>query len=145
MYYPNWWFVWFSSLQAITRMVLLLGRYSFLPNSYQSVNPSIILRLDAKWSKYWTGCKVTHIKGKVAARWLFSESSFVMPTVKILLQLRHNFYGSGRSRSRNYGVAPQLFSWGWVDPVPDPLLLRKSGSAGNPTRTSGSGAKNSDH
>jgi hypothetical protein len=32
-----------------------------------------------------------------------------------------------------------------VDPVPDPLLLRKSGSAGNRTRASGSVAKNSDH
>jgi hypothetical protein len=32
-----------------------------------------------------------------------------------------------------------------VDPVPDPLLLRKSGSAGNRTRTSGSVARNSDH
>jgi hypothetical protein len=31
-----------------------------------------------------------------------------------------------------------------VDPVPDPLLLRKSGSAWNRTRTSGSVAKNSD-
>jgi hypothetical protein len=31
------------------------------------------------------------------------------------------------------------------NPVPDPLLLRKSGSAGNQTRTSGSIAKNSDH
>jgi hypothetical protein len=31
-----------------------------------------------------------------------------------------------------------------VDPVPDPLLLRKSGSAGNRTRTSGSVARNSD-
>jgi hypothetical protein len=30
-----------------------------------------------------------------------------------------------------------------VDPVPDPLLLRKCGSAGNRTRTSGSGARNS--
>jgi hypothetical protein len=27
-----------------------------------------------------------------------------------------------------------LSSWGWVDPVPDPLLLRKSGSRGNRTR-----------
>jgi len=27
-----------------------------------------------------------------------------------------------------------LTSRGWVDPVPDPLLLRKSGSAGNRTR-----------
>jgi hypothetical protein len=32
-----------------------------------------------------------------------------------------------------------------VDPVPDPLLLRKSGSAGNRTWTSGSVARNSDH
>jgi hypothetical protein len=32
-----------------------------------------------------------------------------------------------------------------VDPVPDPLLLRKSRSAGNRTRTSGSVARNSDH
>jgi hypothetical protein len=32
-----------------------------------------------------------------------------------------------------------------VDPVPDPLLFRKSGSAGNRTRTSGSVTKNSDH
>jgi hypothetical protein len=33
----------------------------------------------------------------------------------------------------------------WVDPVPDTLLLRKSGSAGNRTRTSGLAARNSDH
>jgi hypothetical protein len=32
-----------------------------------------------------------------------------------------------------------------VDPVPDPLLLRKSGIAGNRTRTSGSVTRNSDH
>jgi hypothetical protein len=49
-----------------------------------------------------------------------------------------------------YQVAPQLYSRGWVDPVPDPLLFsffspRKSGSAGNRTRASGSIAKNSDH
>ena len=31
-------------------------------------------------------------------------------------------------------VAPQLTSRGWVDPFPEPLLLRKSGSAGNRTR-----------
>jgi hypothetical protein len=42
-------------------------------------------------------------------------------------------------------VAPQLYLRGWVDPVPDPLLLTKSGSARNRTRTSGSVAKNSDH
>jgi hypothetical protein len=31
-------------------------------------------------------------------------------------------------------VAPHLSSQGWVDPVPDPLLLRKSGSARNGTQ-----------
>jgi hypothetical protein len=31
-------------------------------------------------------------------------------------------------------VAPQLSSRGWVDPVTDPLLPRKSGTAGNRTR-----------
>ena len=39
-----------------------------------------------------------------------------------------------RSRYFFIQVAPQLTSWGWVNPVPDPLLLRKSGSAGNRTR-----------
>jgi hypothetical protein len=41
-------------------------------------------------------------------------------------------------------AAPQLHSRGWVDPIPD-LLLRKSGSAGNRTWTSGSVARISDH
>jgi hypothetical protein len=49
-----------------------------------------------------------------------------------------------RSRYFFFEVALQLYSRGRVDPVPDPLLLRKSGSAGNRTRTSGSVASNSD-
>jgi hypothetical protein len=32
-----------------------------------------------------------------------------------------------------------------VDPIPDPLLLRKADSAGDRTRTSGSVGRNSDH
>jgi hypothetical protein len=39
-----------------------------------------------------------------------------------------------RSRYFSFQVAPRLSSRGWVDPVPDSLLLRKSGSAGNRTR-----------
>jgi hypothetical protein len=35
-----------------------------------------------------------------------------------------------------FQVAPQLYSQGWVNPIPDLLLLRKSGSAGNRTRAS---------
>jgi hypothetical protein len=39
-----------------------------------------------------------------------------------------------RSRYFFFQVAPQLYPRGWVDPIPDPLLLRKSGSSGNRTR-----------
>jgi hypothetical protein len=50
-----------------------------------------------------------------------------------------------RSRYFFFLVSPQLYSWGWVDPVPEPLLIIKSGSTGNRTRTTGSVARNSDH
>jgi hypothetical protein len=43
-----------------------------------------------------------------------------------------------RSRYSFFQVAPQLYSRGWVDPVRDPQILKKSGSSGNRTRTSGS-------
>jgi hypothetical protein len=52
------------------------------------------------------------------------------------------------SRPEPLLLAPQLYSRGWVDPVPDPLLLRKSGSAGNGNRDlwiSESVVRNSDH
>jgi hypothetical protein len=39
-----------------------------------------------------------------------------------------------RSRYFFFQIAPQLYSRGWVDPVPDPLLLRKYDSVGNRTR-----------
>jgi hypothetical protein len=48
-----------------------------------------------------------------------------------------------RSRYFSFQVAPLLYSRGWVDPVPG-LVLRKSGSARNRTRASGSVARNSD-
>jgi hypothetical protein len=50
-----------------------------------------------------------------------------------------------RSRYFFFQIAPQLYSRGRVDPVPDPLLIRKSGSAGNRTRTFGSVARNCNH
>jgi hypothetical protein len=48
-----------------------------------------------------------------------------------------------RSRYFFFKVASQVYSRVWVDPVPDPLL-RKSHSARNRTRTSGSIARNSE-
>jgi hypothetical protein len=50
-----------------------------------------------------------------------------------------------RNRYFFFQVDPHLYSRGWVDPVPDSLLLRKSGRAGNWTRTPGSVAKDSNH
>jgi hypothetical protein len=50
-----------------------------------------------------------------------------------------------RSRYFFFQVAPQLYLRGWVDPVPDPKFLRKSGSAGNQIRNVWSVARNSDH
>jgi hypothetical protein len=45
-----------------------------------------------------------------------------------------NFDFLDRSRYYFFLVAPQLSLRGWVDHVPDPLLLTKSGTAGNRTR-----------
>jgi hypothetical protein len=39
-----------------------------------------------------------------------------------------------RSRYFFFQVAPHLSAWGWVDYIPDPMLLRKSCGAGNRTR-----------
>jgi hypothetical protein len=50
-----------------------------------------------------------------------------------------------RSRYFFFQVAPQLYSRGWLDRIPDPLLLRECASAGNRTRTTGSVARNSDY
>jgi hypothetical protein len=49
-----------------------------------------------------------------------------------------------RIRYYCFQVAPQLYSRGWVDPVPEPLLPRKCGKAGNRTRAYWSVVKNTD-
>jgi hypothetical protein len=40
----------------------------------------------------------------------------------------HIFGFLGQSRYYFFQVGPQLYSRGWVEPIPDPLHLRKSGS-----------------
>jgi hypothetical protein len=57
--------------------------------------------------------------------WWFAWSAQRIPTAVNLFSRPKHFF---------IQVAPQLSSWGWVDTVPDSLLLRKSGRAGNRTR-----------
>jgi hypothetical protein len=75
-------------------------------------------------------CQLLWIKGATWSAWRIPTAVFSISRQEPLLF---------------YQVAPQLYSRGRVDPVPYPLLLRKSGSAGNRTRASESVAKNSDH
>jgi hypothetical protein len=105
-------------------------------------------------------CDVTKLK---KAPWPESASELYRPSVRRLsAKLVPTFADRGcrvvsvtdpygrilaflhRGRYFFFQVAPQVYSRGRVDPVPDPLLLRKCGSAGNRTRTSGSVARNSD-
>jgi hypothetical protein len=65
--------------------------------------------------------------GEVSVNFLWIEgatwSAWRIPYCRIL-----GFLDRSRYRYVYFQVAPQLYSWGWVDPVPDPLLLRKFGS-----------------
>jgi hypothetical protein len=58
----------------------------------------------------------------------FYVASVTEPYGRILIFL-------DRSRYFFFQVTPQFYSRVWMDPVPDPLLLRKSCSAGNRTQT----------
>jgi hypothetical protein len=57
------------------------------------------------------------------------------------------YLGNGLVASGYYffQVAPQFYSRVLAEPVPDPRILRKSGSVGNLAQTSGSVARKSDH
>jgi hypothetical protein len=72
-------------------------------------------------------CQLFRIEGATWSAW--------HPYGRILDFLDQNRYSF-------FQVVPQLYPWGWVDPVPDQLLVRKSGSGGNRTRTSESIARN---
>jgi hypothetical protein len=88
------------------------------PNSVAVVRERICRSSDRRLlAKY---CQLLRIEG-------VAGSAQRIPTVVNLdfLDLSRYFF---------FQVAPELSSRGWVDPVPDPLLLRKSGSAVNRTR-----------
>jgi hypothetical protein len=105
---------------------------------------------------------VTFIRLSLITLWPYSASELYRPSdSRLSAKLLPNFADRGcrvASATDSYGrilgfldwsryyfsqVAPHLYSRGWVDPVPDPQLLRKSGSAVNRTWTSGSVARNS--
>jgi hypothetical protein len=68
--------------------------------------------------------------GKVSANFLLIES-VAWSAQQIPTAVNIGFLDCGRYFSIQ--VVPQLSSQGRVDPFPDPLLLKKSGSAGNQT------------
>ena len=59
----------------------------------------------------WSGCFQMAVQG---ALWLAKRLS---------LNLYFSFFN--RISQLSYQVATQLSSWGWVDPVPDPILLEE--------------------
>jgi hypothetical protein len=108
--------------------------------------------------------KISHKKQRKQIQWPESMSELYRPSdhclseklvptfadrgchvVSVMDPYSHNLDFLDWSRYFFFQEAPQLYSWGWEDHVPDLLLFRKSGSTGNRTQTSGSVARNSDH
>jgi hypothetical protein len=74
--------------------------------------------------------------------------TFVSKTVALSAQRIATAINLGsleRSRYFFIHVTPQLSSWSWVDPVPDPLLLRNLVAPGIESGASGSVYRNSEH
>jgi hypothetical protein len=93
------------------------------------------LKFTSCWA-VWSSMNVSYIIGHERESSLFC--CFFDPYCRnlgFLDRIRYSFFLA----------APELYSRGWVDPVPDPLLLRISDSVGNRTRASGSVARNCDH
>jgi hypothetical protein len=108
----------------------------------------LTLKCDVNWWRNselssMTWCLFT--KTKNWTTWPECASELYRPSDRHLsAKLMPTFVAEG-CRYFFFQVAPKLYSRGRVDPVPDPLFLRKSGSAGNRARTSGTVARNSDH
>jgi hypothetical protein len=101
-------------------------------NQYNPVNT--LIKNSVSWVRTLLSAKLVQTFADRGCH-VVSETDLYRLILGFLDQIRYFFFQ----------VAPQLYSRGWVDPVPDPLLLRKCGSARNRTRTSESLARNSDH
>jgi hypothetical protein len=145
------------------------GRYRFLCVLYRDFTSFTVIYNAGRWSKSTNPMilstiillQLSNIK---ETPWLESASELYRPNdQRFSAKLVPTFEDRGchvvsvtdpygrifgfldRSSYFFFQVVPQLYSRGWVESVPDPPLLGKSGSAGNRTRTSGPVARNSDH
>jgi hypothetical protein len=88
---------------------------------------SVAFSLQANYIDWATATCWRNLVPNFADRGVSSGQHDGSPTVVNLSFLDRSCYFS-------FQVVPHLSSWGWVDPVPDPLPLRKCGSSGNRTR-----------
>jgi hypothetical protein len=104
-------------------------RASNLKNKLRGLSPRANYTERVTAACRWNWCQLLRIEGPTWSAW----------------QIPTAVFSAFWTEAATFQVAPQLYSRGWVDPVPDPLLLKKAGSVGNRTRTSGSAPRNSDH
>jgi hypothetical protein len=127
----------------------LISNISFFKKWTKIVNGSLIKKIKPWWTNdVWSMMQIIiYLKnnpwllvrnperpplvGEVSANFLRMEG-VTWSAQRIPMAVNIGFLDP--SRYFSIQVAPQLSSQGWVDPVPDPLLLRKSGSVGNRTR-----------
>jgi hypothetical protein len=92
-----------------------------------------VVPISSEWNPHW------HMKTNTnTACWRIHCQLFVDSGCRVVSATDpsdHIISFLGHSRHCFFQVTTQLCSRGWVDPVPDPLLLRKSGSARNRTQT----------
>jgi hypothetical protein len=131
----------------------LCGPSSFFSNSHWGLFP--------KWSSGWSVKLTTQNKLNNNSVALVRERTIPTEQPPLVSEVTAKFADRGchvvsvmdpygrilafldRSRYFFFQAAPQLYSRGWVDPVPDALFRRKSGVAGNRIRSSGIVTRNS--
>jgi hypothetical protein len=130
-----------SALKGSTRSYV---SHRLAPDSESSLSNFHGSKPEAPWPESASSLyRPSHRRLSVKLMWIFSDRG---SRVVSATEPRGRILGFiDRRRYCFLQVAPQLHSRGWVDPVTDPLLLRKSRSAGNRTRASGPVARNSDH
>jgi hypothetical protein len=121
-------------------------RSPLLWNSYIPILKNCILNKQTKkqtpWSEFASELYRPSDR-RLSAKWLPTFADRGVPRGQRDGYLRPYSRFSRQEPLLFYQVTPQLYSRGWVDPVPDPLHF--SGSAGKRIRASRSVAKNYDH